>query len=170
VKFPVPALTILLCIAISGLNAAQPLPAPYTAVEVDRFVAAPGVDFPLDYQSALAEDLAREISLLFQTALIVHPGDTVPYGQALMRISGVITRFKPGSQMKRQLIGFGAGATVVEARVWFIDAATGEVLLNRSVKGVTWTGVAGGDSRNAGNSLARKIAKLCNAGRLVESN
>jgi Domain of unknown function (DUF4410) len=170
VKFSIPALTFLLCAAISGLNAAQPPPAPYTAVEVDKFVAAPGVDFPLDYQSALAEDLARQISVLFQTAAIVHPGDTVPYGEALMRISGVITRFKPGSKMKRQLVGFGAGATVVEARVWFIDAATGEVLLNRTVKGVTWSGIAGGDARSTGNSLAKKIARFCNVGRLVESN
>jgi hypothetical protein len=87
-----------------------------------------------------------------------------------MRISGVITRFKPGSKIKRQLIGLGAGATVVEARVWFIDAATGEVLLNRTVKGVTWSGIAGGDARSTGNSLAKKIARFCNVGRLVESN
>lgn len=68
------------------------------------------------------------------------------------------------------MIGLGAGATVVEAQVKFSDAATGRVLLNRQVKGVTWTGIAGGDSKSAGESLARKIAKLCNTARLIESN
>jgi hypothetical protein len=164
------ALAAVVCAAISSLNAARQLPAPYTAVKIDRFVAAPGVAFPGDYQSALAEDLAREVSVAFPAVIILRAGDATPYGQAVLHISGLVTRFKPGNRMKRQLIGFGAGATVVEARVWLIDDATGQVVLNRQIKGLTWTGIAGGDSRTAGESLAKKIAKLCNAGHLVESN
>ncbi len=161
------ALCFVLC---SGLQAAKPLPPLYTAVQIDKFVAQPRVDFPPDYQSALAEDIAREISLAFKTVIIVQQGEAVPDGHALLRISGVVTRFKPGSREKRYLIGFGAGATVVEAQVWFTDSTTGRVLLGREVRGTTWIGVGGGDSQSAGTSLARKIEKICNAERLVESN
>jgi hypothetical protein len=141
----------------SLLCAAGPLPPLYTAVEVDPFVAQPGVDLPAGYQSALAEDIAREISVEFKTVIIVRPGEPVPDGHALLRISGAVTRFKPGSPEKRYLIGFGAGATAVEAQVWFTDGTTRRVLLGRLVRGT-------------GTSLARKIEKICNAEHLVESN
>jgi hypothetical protein len=156
--------------AVSFLHAARQLPAPYTAVEVDRLVAVPGVAFPTDYQGALADDMAREISLAFPAVIIVRQGDPAPYGHALLRVSGLVTRFQPGNRMKRNLIGLGAGATVVETQVWFIDAATGQVLLNRQIKGVTWTGIGGGDSKSAGDSVAKKLTKFCNAAHLVASN
>jgi len=44
------------------------------------------------------------------------------------------------------------------------------VLLNRQIKGVTWTGIAGGDSHAAGDSVAKKLTKICNAAHLVASN
>lgn len=160
-------IALLLACCLQG--AAQPSIS-FTAVEVDKFVAARGVAFPADYQAALADDLAREISIAFPTVIIVHQGEPAPYRHALLRISGVVTRFKPGSQIKRHVIGFGAGATVVETQVWFLDAASGEVLLNREVKGVTWTGIGGGDSQAAGESLAKKVAKLCSSAHVVASN
>jgi hypothetical protein len=163
------ALTAILCVS-SYLSAAEPLPAPYTAVEIDRFVAAAGVEFPADYQSALVEDIAREVSLAFPSVIIVRQGEALPSGHAVLRISGTVIEFKPGNRAKRQLIGMGAGATVVEALVWFLDAATGQVLLSRGAKGVTRGGIAGGDSRGAADGLAKKIAKFCNASHLVESN
>jgi hypothetical protein len=140
----------MLC-AASVLHAAGPAPMPYSAVEVDRFVAAPGVAFPADYQNTLAEDIAREISLAFQTVVIVHQGEAAPYGHALVRVSGVVSLFKR----------FGAGSAVLRAQVWFIDAATGQVLLNREVKGR--------GSQGPGDGLAKKIAKLYNAGHLEET-
>ncbi|MGA2877734.1 MAG: DUF4410 domain-containing protein [Bryobacteraceae bacterium] len=155
--------------AVSGLHAGGP-PTPYTAVEIDKFVAAHDVAFPADSQSALVEDIAREVSLAFQTVIVVRQGEAVPYGHQVLRISGTVTKFKPGNRAKRQLIGLGAGATVVEAQVMLTDVATGQVLLSRDAKGVTWTGIAGGDSKSAVDSLARKIAKFCNSNHLVESN
>jgi Domain of unknown function (DUF4410) len=163
------ALTAILY-ASSGLFAAGPPPTPYTAVEVDRFVAAAGVTFPADYQSALVEDIARDVSLAFPSVIIVRQGDALPSGKAVLRISGTVIEFKPGNRTKRQLIGMGAGATVVETLVWFLDAATGQVLLSRGAKGVTRSGIAGGDSLGAADGLAKKIAKFCNANHLVESN
>jgi len=155
--------------AASGLHAAD-AHTPYTAVEIDKFVAAQDVAFPVDYRSALVEDIAREVSLALPTVIVVRQGETVPFGRQVLRISGTVTKFKPGNRAKRQLIGLGAGATVVEAQIMLTDAATGQVLLSRAAKGVTWTGIAGGDSKSAADSLARKIAKFCNANHLVESN
>jgi hypothetical protein len=163
------ALTAILCVS-ACLSAAEPPPAPYAAVEIDRFVAAAGVAFPADYQSALVEDIAREVSLAFPSVIIVRQGEALPFGHAVLRISGTVIEFKPGNRAKRQLIGMGAGATIVEAQVWFLDAATGQVLVSRGAKGVTRSGISGGDSQGAVDGLAKKIAKFCNANHLVESN
>ncbi len=166
-------LAIACALGICSLAAGQAQTS-YTAVEVDRFVPAPGVAFPAQYQSALVEDAAREISLAFPTVLMVRQGEPAPGGHALLSISGLITELKPGNRAKRYLIGFGAGASVVKAQVWFTDNATGQVILNRQLTGAARLGAEGigaaGDSRSATESLARKIAKLCNAARLVASN
>ena len=111
------ALTAILCVSFC-LSAAGPPPTPFTAVEIDRFVAAAGVAFPADYQSALVEDIAREVSLAFPSVIIVRQGEALPFGHAVLRISGTVIEFKPGNRAKRQLIGMGAGATVVETQVW----------------------------------------------------
>jgi hypothetical protein len=129
---------------VAGLKAAGPPPPLYSAVEVDRFVAVPGTTFPVDDQTALADDIAREISLAFPVAIMVRQGDFTPYGQAVLRISGVVTRFKT----------FG-GSTIVRAQLWFIDGTSGQVLLNREIKGTI------------GASLARKIVRICNSEHLV---
>ena len=168
------ALVVIICASVSRPAAAAQSPArytlPYTAIEVDIFVADHGVAFPADYQSALVENIAREASIAYQTVIILSEGDPTPNGHAVLRISGTVTRFKPGNRAKRYLIGFGAGATVIEAQVRFADAATGQVLMIRKVQGTTWTGIAGGDSQGADDSLAKKIVKLCNAAHLVGSN
>jgi hypothetical protein len=161
------ALVAIICTAGPSPSAKPQRRAPYTAIEVDRFVAERGVPFPSDYQIALVEDIAREASLAFVTIIIMREGEAAPAGQTVLRISGTVTRFQPGNKAKRYLIGFGAGATIVQAQVKLTDADTGQVLLNREAKGVTWTGLAGGDSQGAGESLARKIAKLVKGANLV---
>jgi len=164
-------LTVLSLIAIlfttgAGLHAAERPLSPYSTVLVDRFAATHDIPFPADYQNALAENIAREISLAFPTVIMAPPGDLAP-DRAALRVSGLVTRFQPGSKIKRYLIGFGAGATIVKAQVWFSDAATGQIFLNREVSGITWT--ARGDSQGAADSFARKVVKLVKANRLIES-
>jgi hypothetical protein len=136
--------------------AAPAEPAPYSALEVDPFVADREVAFPADYQRTLVEDIAREISLAFETVIIVRQGDSPPFGHAVLRISGTIIRFQPTNPLKRSLIGFRAGATMLQARVRFADASSGQVLLIREVKG-------------AGESVAIKIVKFCITSHLLES-
>jgi hypothetical protein len=85
-----------------------------------------------------------------------------------LRISSVVSRFKPGGGPKRLWLGFGAASAFLEAHIWFIDASTGQVLFNRQVKGITRI-VQSRDSQ-PGDDVARKIAKFCNSTHLVESN
>jgi hypothetical protein len=131
-------------------------PAPYSAVEVDPFVADQGVALPADYQRVFVENIEREITLAFETVIIVRPGDPPPFGHAVLRISGTVIRFQPANPLKRSLIGFGAGGTTLQARVRFADASTGQVLLIRDVKG-------------ASESVAKKIVKFCVTSHWLES-
>jgi hypothetical protein len=150
------------------LNAASP-PQPYSAVQIDRFVPAAGVAFPFEYRTALVENIAREMSVEFPTVMIVRQDSPPPSGQPLLRVSGVITEFKPGNRAKRVLIGFGVGATVVRVFVRFTDASSGQLFLDRELKGTTFMDASADDSQAAADSLARKIVKLCNTGHLVAS-
>jgi len=153
-------LTLLAAFGIGfGLRAAPPA-TPYPAVEVDRFSAQKGVDFPAQYQSALAGDIAREISVDFPTVIVLHEGEASNYGHPAMRIYGIVTAFSPGSPVKRALIGFGAGATRVAALVRFTDSAGGPPILVRGLAG-NWTST---------DQLARRIVKLCKAEHLLESH
>jgi hypothetical protein len=145
----------ILCFAAASLSAAQP-PSPYSAVEIDRFVPNRGVTFSPNDQSALVDDIAREVSLLFETVIILRQDDAAPSGRAVLRISGTVIQFKPGNRTKRSLLGFGGGA-VLEVLVNFSDAATRQVLLSREING-------------GSDSLAKKIAKFCNSAHLVASN
>jgi hypothetical protein len=136
--------------------AAPAEPAPYSAVEVDPFAVVQDVALPPDYQTALMENIAREISLAFETMIIVRPGDPPPFGHAVLRISGTVIRFQPANPAKRSLIGFHTGAAMLQARVRFADASTGQVLLIREVKG-------------ASESVAKKIVKFCITSHWLES-
>ncbi len=149
------ALAAVICGGVLG-SAASGESAPYSAVEVDPFVADRDVAFSTDYQRALVEDIAREISLAFETVIIVRQGDAPPFGHAVLRISGTVIRYQPANPAKRSLIGFRAGATMLQARVRFADASTGQVLLIREVKG-------------AAESVAQKIVKFCITSRWLES-
>ncbi len=119
--------------ALFALPPLAEAPAPYSAIEVDPFVADRGIAFPADYQKVLVEDIAREASVIFQTVIIVRQGDAPPFGHAVLRISGTVIRFR--SNAKGLLPGFGSSGISVRAQVRFADASSGQVLLIRQAKG-----------------------------------
>lgn len=162
-----PSVPTLLGVLACALAASAQTPAPYSAVEIDPFNPAPQVDFPREYQSALVDDIARELSVEFSTVMILRQGDRAT-GERVLRIRGTVTEFKPGSSTKRRLIGFGAGAAVVRAEVIFQDAASGQTLQQRDLSGSS--GLTGVDTQGASESLAKKIAKVCKAARWIASN
>src|ERR1700721_1766073 len=113
---------IIVLAAVFCATAFGQSPAPYSAIEVDPFVADRSVPFPMDYQKALVEDIAREASVVFKTAIILRQGDAPPFGHAVLRISGTVIGFKSGSSAKALLPGFGSSGISVRAQVRFADA------------------------------------------------
>ena len=77
-----------------------------------------------------------------------------------LKITGVITKYSKGSRAARYLIGFGAGATKVKAKVKFIDSVSGDVLLEKEIDGAVWIGLFGGKSDEAKSDLAKDITNL----------
>lgn len=149
-------------LAAFALGLGAQTPAPYSAVEIDPFLPAPNVDFPRQYRSALVDDIARELSVEFPTVLILRQGDRAP-GEPVLRISGTITEFNPGSRTKHRLLGLGFGASTLRADVSFQDATGGKTLQERDLSGST--GLSSVDSQGASDSLAKKIAKICKTAR-----
>lgn len=140
---------------------------PYTVVEVDRFTQAQGVNFPPDYQIELVENIVHQAMRASSTIEVIREGEKINASKATMRISGIVTEFKPGSRTKRYLVGLGYGATVVKAHVTFADAASGEVLLEKDLRGLMWIGVAGGNSEAAADHLGKNIVSFVKSKKLI---
>lgn len=158
----------MLCLFTVGLRADRPPLVPYNAIEVDPFGANPEVGMPPAYETAIADDIAREASVEYRTVMILRPGDPPPTGARVLRITGRVTRFTPGNRTKRLLVPF-AGTASIEALVQFSDAATGQLLFNGEFKGAASAGAQKG-AESAGDGLAKKIVKLCNSAHLIASN
>jgi hypothetical protein len=133
----------------------------YRTVEVIPFDSKEGVLFPPDFHVRLTEELVSELLGSKRFAQVLREGET-PNGDAgpMLKLAGTVTEFKKGSQMKRYMIGFGAGKTKIKASIKFTDAATGEVVFEDDVDGKVIMGFAGGDSMGAAHGLAKEVAKV----------
>ncbi len=131
----------------------------YQYVQVNRFDVQQGVDFPPDYQLTIDEDLNKELGKIKDVKQVLRDGESLPPEQPVLLVTGTITKFKKGNQAARYLVGFGAGATVINAHIKCYDAATKELLLERDVDGKVIMGVMGGKSEGANNGLAKEIAE-----------
>ena len=133
----------------------------YQNIEVVKFEIQEGVNFPPESRDVIMSQVVEELKQLKKFTQVSNVGETVPEGAgSTVRLSGTITKYKPGSRAKRYLIGFGAGATKVVAHIKFVDAATGNVLYEKDVDGKVWIGLFGGDSSGATRGLAKEVAKV----------
>jgi hypothetical protein len=133
----------------------------YQQIEVAKFEVKEGVQFPESYLTTLMGELVAQLqeTKLFKQA--AREGESQGVADApTIRLTGVVTEFKPGSRAKRYVIGFGAGKTKVVADVKFIDKATGEVLYQGLVDGKVIIGFFGGESQGATRGLAKEVAKV----------
>ena len=133
--------------------------AKYPYLQVNRFDVQPGLDFPPDYQLTIVEDVSKELGKIKGVTQVLREGETLPEGQPVLVVTGTITKFKKGNQAARYLVGFGAGATVIDAHIKCLDATTKEVLFEQDVDGKVIMGLMGGKSEGANNGLAKEIAK-----------
>jgi hypothetical protein len=132
----------------------------YRFIEVVRFDNAAGVEFPADRQVTLVEDLVKQLEGTKKFEPVLRSGEKPSNtSAAVVRLTGTITQYKPGSRAARYLIGPGVGTTKVVAQIKLVDASTGAVVLERKVDGKVMMGIMGGNSAGATNGLAKEVAK-----------
>ena len=142
-------------------NASGSVKNKYQNIEVVRFDIKEGVNFPPESRDVIMAQVIEELKQLKKFNQVSNMGETIPDGAGTtVRLSGTITKYKPGSRAKRYLIGFGAGATKVVAQIKFVDTATGNVLFEKDVDGKVWIGFLGGESSGATRGLAKEVAKV----------
>jgi hypothetical protein len=159
------ALVAVSLLAWSAVAAAAEKKAPaayrYASVQVIPFDTKEGVAFPPDFSVRLTEELVKELLGSERFTEVLREGEP-PSEETTPRVklAGTVTEFKKGSQMKRYMIGFGAGKTKIKATVRFTDAASGDVVYEKDVDGKVIMGFAGGDSMGAAHGLAKEVAKV----------
>jgi hypothetical protein len=133
----------------------------YSNIEVGEFKVESGINFPADYQVALPGAVAAKLKDLKKFKQVIQDGEkpTDP-NAATLQVVGTVIDYKPGSQAKRYLVGFGTGKTKVTVHAKFIDKATGQVVLERDVVGKIEWGVFGGQSKSALGGVGKEIAQL----------
>ena len=133
----------------------------YQAIEITSFDVKAGTDLPPDYLNELMKDVANQVYDTNKFKQVARPGETLANPDApTIRLIGTVTEFKKGSQVKRYMIGLGAGKTKIVVHVKFIDVATGSVILEKDVDGKVVIGMLGGQSQGATNGVAKEIAKV----------
>ena len=159
-SFAVLATTLFVVTSATAAKSDKQSETKYEYVQVNRFDVQQGVDFPPDYQFTIVEDMVKQLSKIKTVRQVLREGETLPQGRPVLMIAGTITKFKKGSQAERYLVGFGAGATVIEAQLKFYDSATKELLLDHKVDGKVIMGIMGGKSEGANSGLAKQVAKV----------
>jgi hypothetical protein len=133
----------------------------YQNIEITRFDIQEGIKFPPESRDVIMAQVVEELKQIKKFKQVANTGETISDATGpTVRLSGTITKYKAGSRAKRYFIGFGAGATKVNAHLKFVDAATGEVLFEKDVDGKVWIGLFGGDSSGATRGLAKEVAKV----------
>ena len=149
----------LLTATATAQNTGKMVEKKYQYVQVNRFEVQQGLDLPPDYQLTIDEDLNKELAKIKGVKQVLREGETLPEKEHVLLLTGTITKYKKGNQATRYLVGFGAGATVIDAHIKCYDAVTKDLLFERDVDGKVIMGMMGGKSEGANNGLAKEIAK-----------
>ncbi len=156
-------LVLLVCAPVLAQTAAgtSAVKNKYQNIEVVKFDIQEDTKFPPESRDVIMSQVVEELKQLKKFNQVSNVGETVPEGAGpTVRLTGIITKYKPGSRAKRYFIGFGAGATKVAAHLKFVDAATGNVIFEKDVDGKVWIGLFGGDSSGATRGLAKEVGKV----------
>jgi hypothetical protein len=130
----------------------------YRAAEVDQFDVQPGVEFPPEYVADLQEQILKELEKSKEFQELLRPGQNpVTADSPVLRLTGIISSFNPGSRKKRYVVGYGAGAAEIYAHVVFLDRSTGRTLMTEEVRAVLSGGFFGGNAMNATQNFAKQV-------------
>ena len=130
----------------------------YHAIEVAPVEVQPGVQFPAEYLQKMQDETIKQFKESKKFTDVLAPGEKpADAASPVLRLTGTITHYKPGSRAKRYLIGYGAGSTEIYAHLVFQDRATGETVIAQEVKAVLVGGLAGGKSSAVVRDFARRV-------------
>lgn len=162
-------LTIGACLLfISPIFAQQSVTAKktYQNVEVEKFTVKEGVEFPAEKIDPLTMSIVKTLQKSKRFDQVSLAGEantnsaTKETENSKLKISGEVIKYVKGSRATRYVIGLGLGATKIIASIKFINAETGETVLEQTVDGdVTW-GFFGGDSDDAKSGVADEIMRV----------
>lgn len=160
-------LSILICLLGTASTTAQttkpptPVKGKYQNIEIVAFDIKPGVEFPPDSLKVMMPEIVDEVRKLKKFKQVASEGDAkTDASGATMRLTGTVSKYKPGNRTARYMVGFGAGAAKVVAHIKFTDSATNEVLYEKDVDGKVIIGLFGGNSNGATRGLAKEVAKV----------
>jgi len=130
----------------------------YRAVRVDEFEVKQGVDFPAEYLKRVQQEIVRQLSDAKVFDEVLQAGqEPAQAGSPVIRVSGTIHNYTPGSRAKRYVGGFGVGAAEVDAQVAFLDAVTGQRFRIEELRAVFTGGLFGGSDDKIADELARRV-------------
>lgn len=154
-------LVILLCVCSLGFAADSKLERvkdKYHVIQVEAFEIQKGVDFPPELLSPLQDEVAKQLRESREFPEVLAAGGTPTNADApVLRLTGILTHFKPGSRAKRYFGGYGAGSTEIFAQLTFIDRATGQTVLWENVRAVLVGGFLGGASSDVTKQFAHQV-------------
>jgi hypothetical protein len=130
----------------------------FNAIQVIPFDIQKDVTFPPEYLAALQTEISKQLvsAKVFAEVVPVGQTPTVP-SPHLLRLTGLITNYNPGSRAKRYFGGGAAGATEIDSKVTFVDAATGQPLMSQDLRAVLAGGFFGGKSEDSVKDYARQV-------------
>lgn len=155
----------LLFVSMSVAQQTETTKKNYLNVEIGKFTVRQGVEFPADKIEPLTKGVVDNMRKSKRFTQVSMAGDavtaTTENGETrTLKISGEVIKYVKGNRAARYVIGMGVGATKIIVDVKFVDAQTGEVVLQQTVDGdVTW-GVFGGDSDDAKSGVADEIIRI----------
>jgi hypothetical protein len=130
----------------------------YGVALIDEFHIQKGVDFPAAYLDALQKETVKQLISAKLFAEVISEGQkpTNPESRVL-RMTGLITNYKPGNRAARYFGGYGAGATEIDSKLTFLDAATEQPILSEELRAMLTGGFFGGKSEGALTDYARQL-------------
>ena len=130
----------------------------FDTLEVDLFENQKDSQFPEEYLAPLQEEIAKQLVSVkvFREVVMAGKAPTIP-NPRILRLTGLITNYKPGSRAERYLGLGGVGAAEIDSSVSFVDSSTGQRLMSQDLRALLTGGFLGGKSEGALKDYARQV-------------
>ena len=133
----------------------------YRIVQVDRFAAPDDLQFPPEYVQALHDEIVNQLQESKRFAKVLRAGEIATQEEhPILQITGTVTRFQPGSQAERYMVGFGAGSTEVFGHLVFKDSACGAAIRTADIRARLQHGLFGGKSIGVAHDFAHRVKEI----------